>query len=229
MIENIILIPYRNRPKQLELFINECAPIIIENLPNSKIIIIEQEEGKDFNRGFLLNCGFKEYENKCKCFLTHDIDIFPKEKAIKEIYKREIQLNQILAISSPNSSLGGVIKVCENTIFGINGFPNNYYGWGAEDKALQNRAELRKCEIIRYNYHKKQSNNEYFTYLPDEYKDSKKINFEQKSMFEYNLFQELSREDKFTHVLTSGLNTVKYEVVERKSEKNVDIIKVKII
>jgi hypothetical protein len=58
MIENIILIPYRNRPKQLELFINECAPIIIENLPNSKIIILEQEEGKDFNRGFLLNCGF---------------------------------------------------------------------------------------------------------------------------------------------------------------------------
>jgi hypothetical protein len=28
MIENIILIPYRNRPKQLEKFINECAPII---------------------------------------------------------------------------------------------------------------------------------------------------------------------------------------------------------
>ncbi len=48
-------------------------------------------------------------------------------------------------------------------------------------------------------------------------------------MFEYNLFQELSREDKFTHVLISGLNSLKYEVIERKSEKNVDIIKVKII
>ena len=229
MIENIILIPYRNRPKQLEKFINECAPIIIENLPNSKIIIIEQEEGKDFNRGFLLNCGFKEYENKCKYFLTHDIDIFPKEKAIKEIYKREIKLNEILAISSPENSLGGVIKVCENTIFGVNGFPNNYFGWGAEDKALQNRTELRKCDIIRYNYHKKQSDSDYFKYLPEDYKDSKKINFEQKSMFEYNLFQELSREDKFTHVLTSGLNNLKYEVIERKSEKNIDIIKVKII
>ena len=48
-------------------------------------------------------------------------------------------------------------------------------------------------------------------------------------MFEYHLFQELSNEDKFTHVLASGLNNLKYEVIERKSEKNVDIIKVKII
>jgi len=60
-------------------------------------------------------------------------------------------------------------------------------------------------------------------------RDSKKINFEQKSMFDYNLFDELSNEDKFTHVLTSGLNNVNYEVVERKSEKNILIIKIKII
>jgi hypothetical protein len=48
-------------------------------------------------------------------------------------------------------------------------------------------------------------------------------------MFEYNLFQELSTEDKISHILTNGLNNLKYEVIERKSEKNVDIIKVKII
>lgn len=38
-------------------------------------------------------------------------------------------------------------------------------------------------------------------------------------MFEYNLFQELSKEDKFTHVLISGLNSLKYEVIEKKIRK----------
>ena len=64
MYNNIIIVPYRNREKQLNYFIEKVVPLVKEFLPNTKIIIVEQEQGKDFNRGVLINIGFKLYENK---------------------------------------------------------------------------------------------------------------------------------------------------------------------
>lgn len=45
-------------------------------------MVIEQNEGKLFNRGAILNIGFKEYENKSKYFITHDVDINPSIEVI---------------------------------------------------------------------------------------------------------------------------------------------------
>jgi hypothetical protein len=64
MYENIIVIPYRNRESQLNFFIKNIVPLIQEHLPKSKILVIEQNEGKLFNRGALLNVAFKEYKIK---------------------------------------------------------------------------------------------------------------------------------------------------------------------
>ena len=66
MYENIILIPYRNRERHLKYFIDNSVPLIEKYLPNTKVVVIEQEEGKEFNRGCVLNVGFKEYENNTK-------------------------------------------------------------------------------------------------------------------------------------------------------------------
>ena len=70
MYDNIIIIPFRNRDTHLEYFINNTVPLIQKYLPNSKVVVIEQNEGKLFNRGMLLNIGFKEYENKTNYFYT---------------------------------------------------------------------------------------------------------------------------------------------------------------
>ena len=80
MYENIIAIPFRNRDEHLEYFITNTVPLIQEHLPNSKVIVIEQNEGKLFNRGLLLNIAFKEYKNKTNYFFTHDVDINPTKK-----------------------------------------------------------------------------------------------------------------------------------------------------
>ena len=37
--------------------------------------------------------------------------------------------------------MGGIIKIKDSIIHKINGFPNDVWGWGTEDKALQNRTE----------------------------------------------------------------------------------------
>ena len=86
MYENIIAIPFRNRGAHLEYFIKNTVPLLQEHLPNSRVVVIEQNAGKLFNRGMVLNVAFKEYENKTKYFFTHDVDINPTKKCIEEYY-----------------------------------------------------------------------------------------------------------------------------------------------
>ena len=85
MYENIIAIPFRNRDKHLEYFIKNTAHLLQQYLPNSKVVVVEQNEGKLFNRGALLNVAFKEYENKTKYFFTHDVDMNPSLEIIQSI------------------------------------------------------------------------------------------------------------------------------------------------
>ena len=142
MYENIIAIPFRNRQEHLEYFIKNTVPLLQEYLPNSKVVVIEQNEGKLFNRGMILNVAFKEYENKTKYFFTHDVDINPTEKCIKEHYTKQVNNTDVLGIyTSQYNTLGGIIKISNQTLHQLNGFPNDIWGWGSEDKALQNRAE----------------------------------------------------------------------------------------
>ena len=52
-----IIVPYRNRVENLNVFLNEAVPIIHEVLPKCNIVFIEQANIKPFNRGLLLNVG----------------------------------------------------------------------------------------------------------------------------------------------------------------------------
>ena len=58
----IILIPYRNRNVHLEVFIEKVVPIFQKVLKSFKVVVVEQSEGKLFNRGSLLNIGYQEYD-----------------------------------------------------------------------------------------------------------------------------------------------------------------------
>ena len=142
MYDNIIVIPFRDRDTHLEYFIKNTVPLLQEHLPNSKVVVVEQNEGKLFNRGMLLNVAFKEYENKTNYFFTHDVDINPTKKCIEKYYTQLVDEEHVLGIyTSHCNTLGGIIKMKDSTIHKINGFPNDIWGWGAEDKALQNRTE----------------------------------------------------------------------------------------
>ena len=66
--ENVIIIPYRNRKEHLKLFIKDVIPLFEKYLKPFKVVVVEQEEGKLFNRGMLLNIGFNEYKDKSRFF-----------------------------------------------------------------------------------------------------------------------------------------------------------------
>lgn len=228
MYENIIAIPFRNRDRHLEYFIKNTVPLLQQYLPNSKVVVIEQNKGKLFNRGALLNVVFKEYENKTKYFFTNDVDINPTKKCIEEYYTKEVSDTDILGIyTSRFGTLGGIIKIKGTVIRYINGFPNNIWGWGTEDKALQNRAEyynIKKISLLT-------TSMEHPEYIQrfDDVDDREKKNVSQNTNKHYNGFQKLNTEQKLQEIMSSGLNNLEYIILERKMIHDiVEIIKVDI-
>lgn len=228
MFNNIIAIPFRNRDAHLDYFIKNTVPLIEEYLPNSRVVVIEQNQGKLFNRGVLLNVAFKEYKNKTNYFFTHDVDLNPTKKCIQEHYMKDVSDNDVLGIyTSQCNTLGGIIKIRDSVIHKINGFPNDIWGWGTEDKALQNRAQYYKINKIT-NLTNKEQHPEYLLRFYD-VKDQEKQNLKQNTHKHYHQFQTLNTEQKLKAILSSGLNNLKYTILERKMIHNiVELIKVEI-
>ena len=228
MYENIIVIPYRNRETHLNYFINHTVPLIQKHLPNSKIVVVEQNEGKLFNRGALLNVAFKEYENKTKYFFTHDVDINPTEKCIVTHYRKSVNDSNILGIyTSSCNTLGGIIKLSNETIHKINGFPNDIWGWGTEDKALQNRAEFYKIKKIT-NLMNDKEHPEYLLRFHD-INDRETKNMNMNTNKHYISFPRLNNAQKLQEIMSTGLNTINYSILNRMMINDiVEIIKVEL-
>ena len=229
---NIILIPYRNRKEHLDIFIKDVIPLFEKYLKPFKVVVIEQEQGKIFNRGMLLNIGFNEYKNRTHIFYNHDVDIYPNEKCVESFYTHtQYNCNDkfIGIYTPPCNTLGTIIKFHKDVFIKINGYPNNYWGWGVEDKALQNRVEFMKIPIQKILYRNGPTANDYITVkndINDRHKDSL---FDQKTHFEYNQFNRLNNNVKQNHIFSSGLNNLTYNIIDRENRgEYVEIIKVRI-
>ena len=145
-----IIVPFRDseeskpRTNQLREFV-----AYMENYLNGyqyKIFVIEQEEdGRKFNRGQLLNFGFdladKEGYNN---FIFHDVDLLPSEE-LKKYYTTIPTTNPIHIAAIWNrynanaKYFGGIVAFSKDIFKRINGYPNNFWGWGGEDDELFNR------------------------------------------------------------------------------------------
>jgi len=222
MLDTVIIIPYRAREKHLKHFLDHTAPLLKKHIPNGKIVIVEQDwNNKLFNRGCLLNIGVKEYENKTHHIITHDVDINPSEKSIKELYLPSIDNNTIKGLynlSDQTDTLGGIIKMKNSTFFRINGFPNDIWGWGAEDFALKFRAQFlgikiqktyREPDIFKRN-NNKMYKNEYYTVFND-INDRNAIN-NSINIVKYNLNQYNTKTSIISNISSSGLNNLKYKI-----------------
>ena len=223
MYENIIVIPFRNRDKHLEYFIKNTVPLLQEHLPNTKVIVVEQNEGKLFNRGALLNVAFKEYKNKTEFFFTHDVDMTPSLEIIKYVYtKKDIEMFRVKKLHE--QCLGGIIKVHHDIIFDINGFPNNIWGWGIEDRALYYRCCIKNINITN-------NINQSFKLMPhscnkEQYTGEKKLISD---MWRQNYIDKLDDKQKEEMIMGSGVNNLEYTILERKNIHDmVELIKVEI-
>lgn len=220
MLDNVIVVPYRARENHLKYYIDNTVPLLKKHIPNGKVVVVEQDwNNKLFNRGCLLNIGVKEYENKTVHCMTQDIDINPFEETILKYYVDPIPENSIKGIyTSLCNTLGGIIKFQTKTFFNINGFPNNIWGWGQEDKALQNRAEFKKINITKNILSNDPTQNKYLLRFND---INDRIPYTGPDIYNIRMNDQI--------LLASGLNNLQYKILERKDINDyVELIKVSI-
>ena len=61
-----IIVPYRHRERDLQIFLEHMELYFNEKEIRYEIIVVDQDDAKQFNRGMLLNIGFT-YAKKLKC------------------------------------------------------------------------------------------------------------------------------------------------------------------
>ena len=105
-----------------------------------EIFIVEQSDNKPFNRGKLLNVGFKSACDKgCDYFVFHDVDMLPEDVDYSYTDK-PLHLATHLQEHDYETTFfdyfGGVTMFNKEDFKTINGFSNEYWGWGFEDDDL---------------------------------------------------------------------------------------------
>lgn len=153
-----IIIPYRDRLENLQLFLNHMHPFLSKQQLEYGIYITEPIVNVTFNRGLLMNIGYNEANKDTKkwdCFVFHDVDLLPEDE--RNIYScPEIPRHMSSAVSTMNYKIpydaifGGVVGFTKDHFNKINGFSNLYFGWGGEDDDLRNRVIKVGLSVARY-------------------------------------------------------------------------------
>lgn len=121
---------------------------VLENIDaDIKVVIVEQsKDNNKFNRGALLNAGYLMYPDST-VYIFHDVDLIPKENMVEE-YATVYDANAIVHFAGgwkrynkDQKYIGGVTLIGNNLFKEINGFPNDYQGWGGEDDEIMRRLE----------------------------------------------------------------------------------------
>lgn len=165
-----IIIPFRNREEHLKYWLYYLHPILQRQQLDYGIYVINQDGDETFNRAKLLNIGYaealKEYDYNC--FIFSDVDLIPMDdrntyKCFSQPRHLSVSMDKFGFRLPYNQYFGGVSSLSKEQYLKINGFPNNYWGWGGEDDDIYNRVaskgmsisrptgEIGKCRMIRHN------------------------------------------------------------------------------
>ncbi|XP_010212042.1 PREDICTED: beta-1,4-galactosyltransferase 4 [Tinamus guttatus] len=151
-----ILIPHRNRERHLLYLLQHLHPFLQRQQLDYGIYVIHQAGSTKFNRAKLLNVGYLEAlkEENWDCFIFHDVDLVPENDF--NIYMCDRQPKH-LVVGRNNTGyrlryqgyFGGVTALTREQFSKVNGFSNNYWGWGGEDDDLRIRVEMQKMRVMR--------------------------------------------------------------------------------
>jgi hypothetical protein len=145
-----IVVPFRDQPEQ-----NRIAQLMTLNEEFDKlgwtVLVVEQsDDGKKFNRGALLNIGYDLVETDYVIF--HDVDLIPKKTLIpyyEAFPTSPIHIGKAITKYDSPSFLGAVVSVSKKDYKAINGFPNNFWGWGGEDDAFRIRLQRAGIKVFQ--------------------------------------------------------------------------------
>jgi len=150
------IVPYRDREQQFTLFKRHMTYILEDFDPNEYLVFfIHQCDNRSFNRGALKNIGFliirelfpSDYRDITLVF--NDIDTMPY---MKNFLNYHTTLGSIKHFYGVKSTLGGIVSITAADFEKMGGFPN-FWSWGFEDNALQDRAEKYNIHVDRNEFY----------------------------------------------------------------------------
>ncbi|CAF1093720.1 unnamed protein product [Brachionus calyciflorus] len=156
----VFIVPFsRSRFDNLKLFLINMHSYL-QNYPYSfkyRILIVEQIDMEvNFNKGRLINAAVKhviDSKENVDCIVIHDIDMIPStdgdslgEKGDYRCRKMPWHLSRkVFNLKTKEERIynqfltGGILSLRLGHFLKVNGFSNEYFGWGAEDDDFQVR------------------------------------------------------------------------------------------
>lgn len=218
-----VIVPYRDRAEALNKLIPTLKNVLSKQVKNFEIFVVEQNDDKLFNKGllnnvaFLLNSDFDYY-----CF--HDVDLIP-EIADYSYPETPVHMStycsQFNYIKNPDATMGGVIVFKKEHFEAANGYPNDYIGWGSEDRTLGLRVEKANLKIYTHPFGK-------FYSVPH------KSRLENQIEYDAHYVNGQKREDERTgktDIWKNGLNTINLNnfIIDKEKKESFTHIKIKAI
>jgi len=200
-----IIIPFRNREPHLKVFLAYIHPILMRQNIHYRVFVVSQDDANDFNRAMLFNVGYAESVKlfDWDCFIFHDVDLLPEDD--RNLYTcPEMPRHMSVAVDKFKYRLpykdifGGVSALSKEHFKQVNGFSNQFWGWGGEDDDMSLRVRDNGLKITRFS--------------PDIARYTMiKHKSEEKSNGNPDRFKMLKKSKSFHK--TDGLNNLKYNLL----------------
>lgn len=134
-MKSLIIVPYRDRETHLNCFLAYMQ----KYFPDMEIMVCEQVDYGKWNKGLLFNAGFDiamktwNYDY----IILHDVDFIP-DRSVDYSYTSvptllSTQCSQFDYGQCYPNFFGGVVGLTPEHYRLVNGFSNQFTGWGGED------------------------------------------------------------------------------------------------
>ncbi len=162
----VIIVPYRDRPEQLKIFLFHSKIYFnedkLDKYLNLKICVLEQANDKPFNYGRLSNAGYLINEDFLDYVVINNVDFLPmiadysySENPILLIKHGHMNLPMqpskkskwVVKGTKRENFFGNSVLIPKNVFKKVNGYSNSYWGWGYEDTDLKKRIDINNIEI----------------------------------------------------------------------------------
>lgn len=126
-----VLIPVRDREEHLQLLLPRLRASLTRLGMRPTFFVAEQaDDGHSFNKGRLLNCGFASAPETFRHWIFTDVDVSEREPGTLRYALAENGVKHVFGVKH---TLGGCFCIDADTYRDVNGFSNDFWGWGWED------------------------------------------------------------------------------------------------
>jgi len=143
MKDLLIVVPYRNREEHLKGFLENSPAYFNKTGLTYDILICELDQVGDWNAGLSVNAliDFVNEERQYRWLYIHHVDIWPIEGEWKFPEEREVFFNM--------GDYGSCLMKLQ-TFLQVDGYSNNFWGWGGEDNELYQKLREDGYKVIDY-------------------------------------------------------------------------------